>query len=211
MNNNFVFWTGIIGVTLFVIASVLGGFQFENYSHLSQFISESMAIDTPYGKLLRYFGYIPSGVLLTVFSLAAISKFPKSNLVRNGFIGLAIFYGIATIVVGIFPCDSGCNKEFIDPSISQIIHNLSGFLTYIFVPISLIMIGAGLRQFNQHLRLSGLSFVCGVICIFFNGLLMFNPESNYVGLLQRVIEATIIVWVIACAAGVNRKIEFNTE
>jgi len=62
---------------------------------------------------------------------------------KIGFCGLGIFYGIATIIVGLFPCDKGCNKELIDPSVLQVIHNLTGLLTYIFVPISIILIGVG--------------------------------------------------------------------
>ena len=141
MNKRMIFWTGIIGVTLFSVASILGGFQFDNYNPLSQYISETYAIGTPYGETIRYFGYIPSGLLLTFFAFSALRTFPKSYLIKTGFWGLGIFYGIATIIVGIFPCDKGCNRELVDPSISQLIHNLTGFLTYILVPLSIIAIG----------------------------------------------------------------------
>jgi hypothetical protein len=62
MSNTAVFWTGILGVTFFGVASVLGGFQLENYDPISQYISETYAVDTPYGKALRFFAYIPSGI-----------------------------------------------------------------------------------------------------------------------------------------------------
>ena len=138
MSNKLLFYIGILGVTFFVIASILGGFQFDDYDPISQYISETVAVDAPYGKTLRFFGFIPSGILLTIFAFEGLKKFPKSNLTKIGFWGLGVFYGIATIIVGIFPCDKGCNKELIDPSISQIIHNLTGMMTYIFVPISII-------------------------------------------------------------------------
>jgi hypothetical membrane protein len=204
MSNKLLFLTGILGVTLFVVASFLGGFQFENYDPISQYISETMAVGTPYGETLRFFGYIPSGILLTLFSFGALKKFPKSNLTKLGFWGLAIFYGIATIVVGIFPCDQGCNKEFIDPSISQIIHNLTGFLTYIFVPISLLMIGIGLRKSKNYLRLSNLGIICGLVSIVFIGLMMSDPSTNYAGLFQRIIESLFVLWIIACAIYIKR-------
>ena len=107
------------------MAYFLGGFQFDSYNPISQYISETIAIDTPYGKVLRFLGYIPSGVLLTIFSFAALKKFPTSNVTKIGYCGLGIFYGIATIIVGLFPCDKGCNKELIDPGVSQLIHNLT--------------------------------------------------------------------------------------
>ncbi len=78
MSNKLLFMIGILGVTFFSVASVLGGFQFEDYDPISQYISETMAVDTPYGKSLRIFGYIPSGILLTIFGFMGFKKFPKS-------------------------------------------------------------------------------------------------------------------------------------
>ena len=203
MSNKLLFMIGILGVTFFSVASVLGGFQFEDYNPISQYISETMAVDTPYGKSLRIFGYIPSGILLTIFAFMGFRKFPKSNLTKFGFWGLGIFYGIATIVVGIFPCDKGCNKELVDPSISQIIHNLTGLLTYTFVPISIIIIGVGLRKSKNYQRLSKIGIISGLICIVFVGLLS-DPLTNYAGLFQRIIEGIFIIWIIACSIYIKR-------
>jgi len=203
MNNKLLFFTGILGVTFFVVTSFLGGFQFDDYDPISQYISETMAVDMPYGKSLRFFGYIPSGILLTIFAFAGYKKFPKSNLTKFGFWGLGVFYGIATIIVGIFPCDKGCNKELIDPSISQLIHNLTGLLTYIFVPISIIMIGLGLRKSKKHSRLSKIGIICGLICIVFV-IFLSDPLTNYAGLYQRIIEGVFIIWIVACSIFIKR-------
>ena len=140
MNNKTTFLIGIIGVSLFVVSSVLGGFLIENYNMASQLISESYAIDTEYGIILRIFGYIPSGILITLFCFLGVKYFQPSILIKIGFYGIGIFYGLATLVVGIFPCDSGCNKALIDPSFSQLIHNFTGLLTYLFVPFLMILI-----------------------------------------------------------------------
>jgi len=199
MSRKTIFWTGILGVTLFAIASILGGFQFEDYNPMSQYISESMAVDTPYGQALRYFGYIPSGFLLTIFAFSALRKFPESNFTKIGFWGLGIFYGIATVIVGIFPCDKGCNRELVEPSISQIIHNLTGSFTYIFVPVSILMIGLGLRKYKIYSGLSNIALLCGFNSIIFIGLLLTDPLAEYAGLYQRIIEGTFIIWIISCS------------
>ena len=198
-----IFWTGIIGVLLFVIATILGGFQFDNYSHISQYISESYAIGTPYGKALRFLGYIPSGILITIFAFSAARKFPASNLIRIGFYGIGIFYGIATIISGIFPCDKGCNKEFLDPSLSQVIHNLTGLLTYLFVPLSIIILGIGLRQIKPLNQVSTFAVVCGIICCVFVAFLMNDPFSKHAGLYQRIIEGLFIGWIIVSAFNIK--------
>ncbi len=206
MSNKLLFTIGILGVTLFAVASILGGFQSESYNHVTQYISESMAIDTPYGKLLRYVGYLPAGVLLTVFSFLGYKKLPKSSLVKIGFWGVGIFYGFSTIIVGLFPCDAGCNKALIDPSISQIIHNFSGILTYLFMPTCMILIGVGLLKFKKYRTLSLLGILSGLLSFIFIGLLS-DPSTNYAGLFQRVIEVTFIIWIIACAIYIKRGIE----
>ena len=204
MSNKLIFWTGLLGVTFFIVASLLGGFQFDNYNPISQLISETMAIGTPYGKALRFLGYIPSGVLLTLFSFASFKKFPESKLAKIGFFGIGIFYGIATIIVGLFPCDKGCNKEFIDPSISQIIHILTGLLTYIFVPISIIVIGVGLRKLKKYHKLSKIAFFCGLISIVFVGFFLSDSAPNFAGLFQRIIEGTFVIWIISCSLFIKR-------
>jgi hypothetical protein len=204
MSNRSLFIIGILGVSLFVIASVLGGFQFDDYDPIAQYISETMAVGTTHGEKLRFLGYIPSGILLTLFSFLAIKKFPKSTLIQIGFIGLAVFYGMATIVVGIFPCDQGCNKELINPSISQLIHNITGMLTYLFVPISIILISIGLIKTKHYLNLSKIGISCGLISIAFIWLMISQPLSNYVGLFQRIIESLFVIWIIGCAIVIKK-------
>jgi hypothetical protein len=199
MNRKWIFWTGSIGVALFIITTILAGLQFSDYSHISQFISESYAIDTPYGVPLRFLGFLPSGVLLTAFAFFAIPHFNKSTSIKLGFWGLGIFYGIATILVSIFPCDKGCNKELIDPSISQLIHNLTGLLTYLFVPLSLVLIGWGMRQDPKLKSIAYTAIGAGLICWLFIGILLSNPLTEYAGLFQRCIEGTILAWIGWCS------------
>lgn len=199
MNKTTTFWLGIIGAILFIIPSVLGGFQFENYSHISQFISESYAFGTPYGVYMRFLGYVPSGILILLFAFSAWKLLPKSSLLKIGLIGFGIFYGIGTIIVGVFPCDTGCNKEFINPSVSQIIHNFSGALTYLFVPACLILIGISSRKWSNGKSISTISVFCGIMAFVFSMLLSSNPTGNYIGLFQRITEGFILFWLINIA------------
>lgn len=199
MNNKTTFWLGILGTIFFIVPSILGGFQFENYSHISQFISESYASGTPYGIYLRVFGFIPSGVLIALFALAALRLLPKSILLKLGLISFGLFYGLATIIVSIFPCDIGCNKAFINPSLSQIIHNFFGALTYIIVPFSLILIGISARKWKDGTSIMYISFICAAIAFAGTALLTNNPTGAFIGLFQRITESAILFWVISFA------------
>ena len=198
MNNKSTFLIGIVGVSLFVVSSILGGFLIENYNELRQYISESYAIDTEYGKILRIFGYIPSGILITLFCFLGVKHFQPTKLINIGFYGIGIFYGLATLIVGIFPCDSGCNKELIDPSFSQLTHNFTGLLTYLFVPFFMILIGLGLKK-STYYSFSVQSILLGIISFLLVCVLGSDLISEYVGLYQRMIELVFILWIIFCA------------
>ena len=204
MRNKLIFFIGILGVSLFVASSIIGGFLIENYSVTGQYISESYAINTEYGIYLRTFGYIPSGILIAIFSFLGFRNFQPSKLTKIGFYGLGVFYGIATIIVGIFPCDSGCNKEFIDPSISQLIHNLIGLLTYVFVPVSIVLIGIGLKQLPNYSRLSIQAIALGILSTVFVYVLFSNPNSEYIGFYQRIVEAAFSIWIVICAVAIKK-------
>jgi len=192
-------WFGLLGVLFFISAAFLGGQQFSNYSHISQLISESYAIGTPYGLQLRYLGFLPSGIFITAFAFYAARALPKSAFAKFGFAGLGIFYGIATIIVSLFPCDRGCDKELVDPSISQLIHNLTGLLTYIIVPICLLILGIIARKWTNGKYVSYLGIACGLTAILFVAILSSDLNSKVVGLYQRIIEGAILVWIVVCS------------
>jgi hypothetical protein len=199
MSNKSIFFIGVLGVSLLAASFILGGLLIENYDIVSQFISESYAIDTEYGLLLRILGYIPSSILITLFCFLAVKYFQPTILIKIGFYGIGIFYGVASLVTGIFPCDSGCNKELINPSFSQLTHNFAALLMYVFVPINIIITGIGLKRLANYNRLSIIAITSGIISILFVYLLFSDITSEFLGLYQRIIESVFIVWILTCA------------
>lgn len=203
MNKTITYWFGILGVLFFIISAILGGFQFDDYSHIGQFISESYATGTPNGEELRYFGYIPSGIFLMGFAFAAPKFLQKSKSLKTVFILFGIFYGFGTIITSIFPCDDRCNPEFINPTLSQIIHNISGALTYLIVPLLIILIGVNAKSWANKTYASS-TLICGVIAFVFAGVLMASPKGDFIGLFQRLVEGSILLWVLTTAFYVKK-------
>lgn len=189
----------------------MAGFIAENYNPILQLISEAMSEDRAYSKQIRYFGYIPSGILLMIFALAAPINMPASKQIRLSFYGIALFYGLATILVGIFPCEAGCNKEMINPGIAQIIHDLSGLFTYIGMPLCILLIGLGLKHANTRAFLSRVSILLGISSAFFILILFANPLSPYTGLIQRIIEAIFVLWIVGCAISIKNHKNRNSD
>lgn len=207
MNSTKASWFGFSGVFFFVVSTILAGLQFSNYSHISQLISESYAIGTPYGVYLRYLGFFPSGIFFAAFAFFAIRALPKSIFTKIALLGIGIFYGLATIAVSIFPCDKGCDKELVDPSTAQLIHNLTGLLTYTVVPACLLILGLAARKWTNGKTMSYVGIACGLTAIIFVGILSADLHSKFAGLYQRIIEGAILVWIATCSFYLKAKIK----
>lgn len=198
MKRTIVFSCGILGAILFITASILGGLQIEGYSFISQYISESYAAGLPNTSYLRYM-YVVSGLLLGLFAFIGSSVLPASKAAKTGFVLFGIFYGLGTLTTGFFPCDIGCNPDAEDATLSQFIHNTVGFLVYSIVPLSLIGIGMAARKWKGTLNISSYSLVCGLVSLVAVVVLFGDPTGPLIGLYQRIIEGSILVWVLRTA------------
>ena len=203
MNNKTVSNLGFIGVSLLIFTLIFGGLLIENYDITNQFISESYAIDTKYGFFLRLLGYIPSGIIIALFCFLGKKYLDSKLVVKIGFYGIGIFYGLGTTFTGIFPCDSGCNKELLNLSSSQIIHNIAALLMYLFVPFLIILIGLAIRK-TRH-RFSIQSTMLGLFSLIFVYLFGSELLGEYVGLYQRIIEIIFALWIILCSVEIKKR------
>ena len=199
MNARIAAWFGISGALLFIATTIAAAMLLPGYSHVSQLISESYAIDTVYGLQLRFLGFIPAGICIALFAFFAIRHLPKNVLTMAGFSGIGILYGLGTVVVGFFPCDAGCNKEFIDPSLSQFIHNLTGIVTYLVVPVSLLLVAVAALKWTNAKPVVFTGIISGIIAIIFVGILSGDMNTEFTGLYQRIIEGSILVFIITCS------------
>ena len=195
---------GLFGPLLFVTASIVGGLLIPGYDPIAQFISESYAMDTQHGVALRFFGFLPSGLLIAVFAWCATRCVPPSRQARIGFAGIGIFYGLGTVTTVFFPCDAGCNKELIDPSAAQLIHNLSGLLTYLTVPVALLLLGMAARTWPHGARISRMALVLGALALVSAWMFLADPGSPVAGAIQRIAEGCILLWIVACAWHIGR-------
>ena len=195
MKKQFSFWSGIFGAFLFTVASILGGLGIEGYNPINQYISESYATGMPNAVIWQYF-FIISGIFLFFFGIVTAKCFPKRSSIRVWFFIFAVFYGIGTLLTGIFPCDIGCVMDPENPSLSQFIHNTAGTFTYTVVPFCILFLSYAFGKLKGAKKLSIFSIICGTLSLLFVVLLFNDPEGPYKGLFQRVIEASILSWII---------------
>ncbi|MCL9805898.1 DUF998 domain-containing protein [Flavobacterium amniphilum] len=193
------FLTGITGALLFVLTTVIAGIQYPGYDYSSQFISELYAVGAPDADFIRHFLYIPSGFLLFLFSVFSLKETDKSALSTLGFLGVGVGYGLGTVICGFFNCDAGCNPDFVNPSVSQLIHNLTGFFTYLMVPPSIALVAIASRKWKNAASFSNSGFILAALSFCFFILLNADLQSPYKGVIQRIIEGSILLWIILCS------------
>ena len=194
---------GVLGTLFFIVSSILGGLWIEGYSFMGQYISESFATGVRNAAYLRYM-YIISGILLLIFSLTVPTFFPKSKGIKIGFLVFGLFYGLGNVIVALFPCDAGCPMDIQDSSFAQVLHNMSAFLTYSIVPFSLMYIGFSTKKNLKEKIYSNISILAGILALVFVVFLFGNPQGPYIGLFQRIIEGSILSWVIYTAFYIQR-------
>jgi hypothetical protein len=202
---------GISGVALFVIAAISGALLIPGFSQVSQFLSESYAIDTKYGLYLRLLGYIPSGILILLFCFGAVKYVSKTKATTIVLRGIGLFYGGGTILTGIFPCDAGCNKEMIDPSVAQLIHSISGLFTYVAVPFFVIMLGFASLNWKGINKTGKLILFCGFVSLVFAVVFFSQLNSPYGGLFQRILEGSILLAILLTALHLKKQKLFSAN
>jgi len=80
---------GSIVVVFFLVA--LAGAYTPGYNHTSQYISELGAFGAQHELWVRYFGFVPAGVLLLLFCGMAFAVLNRSVALVLGLLGLALF------------------------------------------------------------------------------------------------------------------------
>ncbi len=184
--------SGLLGVACVVVLTIAGGWAWPGYDHTTQFISELGATGAPHAAVINFGGFVPAGILLSVFAVLAWHALPRSSYATIGAIGLVLF-AVGYLAAAAFPCDFGCRPA--EPSASQALHNLFGLAGYLFAPMTLFMLGLGARHWRGGVWLSRLGRIAAVPALL--GLMFL--ESSYSGAAQRVLEASVLAWVVACA------------
>lgn len=183
-----------IALLFVVVLTLLGGAFYPDYSHSSQFISELGARQAPHEQLVRWGGFLPAGVFMLVFVLAAFKVLPRSVPSTLGLSGIAV-YALGYVAAAFYPCDPGCRPAA--PSISQLIHNIVGLAGYLLAPLSLAALAWSARRWPGGRSLAAAGFVAATSALL--GLMtMLSPEFSYVGLSQRLLELSVLVWIVMC-------------
>lgn len=194
MNGKLAMITAVLGAAWLVAMVLIGGASWDGYDHVAQYISELGANGAPYGWHVSWLGFLPIGLLICAFAYFAWAAAPRSVLSTLGFVGVFLF-SIGYVGSAFFPCDFGCRPD--TPSFSQVMHELVGLAGYLLAPLTLLLLGIAAWKWPDAAWLSILAFITAAGALVGLGGLM-DPTSPQVGLYQRVLEASMLSWVVAC-------------
>lgn len=186
---------GLLGAAWVVGLTIIGGAATPGYEHSTQFISELGAKGAPHAAEVNLLGFLPAGIFMMLFAVAAWAALPKSFASAIGFIGIFLFalgYGGAAF----FSCDAGCSME--NPSPEQVMHTTFGLAGYLTAPLAMLALSRAATRWSGTGFLSAL----GVISAIGAGggfVAMLAPDSDYTGIAQRVLEGSVLLWVVACS------------
>lgn len=190
-NFKFLALGGVIGPILFTVTTLICAGLRPGYSHIHHFISELGATGTPDAALMNWFGFIPSGILISSFGLSLTLLLPKKILARAGSV-LVMLFGLGMTIVGFFSCDEGCPR---DGSLENNIHDQISGPVFLCAIIGILLLGIAFRRLPYWKKLWLYSIISAILSIVFLILLINSLEAyKNTGLWQRLLLFTIFLW-----------------
>lgn len=185
---------GVVSPLIFILLVIVGGLQYDGYSHIAQAISELGATDSPV-RTLQTLNFFIIGISLVVFFLGFHYRFPGSSNLTTG---LLLYFALAAGVGnGVFPCDPGCDMV----TTSGTLHNLTGLTGFIALSVGTILIGRRMRKFEGWSRFASYSQVTGFLILAFGVFWIVVGKitgimPEYQGLLQRLMVLSFLQWFL---------------
>lgn len=181
----------VAGLGILLTAVVWGGSAYPGYDHARQFMSELGATGAPTGPMVSNWGFVPNGVLITVFCLLAAWILRRSALAVVACLMLAL-NGAGMTGAGVYPCDFECSRS--DPSPAALLHDLFGGLGYLCAIVGVGLAALWARRSNAPwLAPIGL----GALIVSVVGFSAVIAEVELAGLFQRAMEMALAVFMLA--------------
>jgi hypothetical membrane protein len=200
---------GILAPILWASAIIFCGQLRPQYSHLTQYISELGERGSSTEFIIRYAGFVPTGLMHLAFAAFLYVAFKGSRLASIAAILLAI-NGVARIGAGIFPCEAGCAGPRI--LLSQKLHSLFSGVGFFALIGSSILWGILLKRYRRLSHLSVYSIASGISGFISLLLMLWNAElKTGTGLYERLSTGVLSLWVFVFAVRLWRLRAYNVN
>ena len=181
---------GIAAPTAFVTAWLVGGLQAEDYSALSDAISDLAREGEPTRPLMTA-GMVAFGVLLPVWA-PVLGRRLESTSVRNA----AVVAGVATLAVALLPLTREGDQT------QDTLHAVAAGTGYLAMAATPVLAAAPLRRLGHERAAAASVVVSAISAAALVGTILFDDRS---GGLQRLGLTVVDAWHVAAAAWVLRR------
>lgn len=192
---------GLLAPLLWAAVIFLAGEMRPGFDHFSQYISELGERGSNTQTLMRYGGFVATGLLHLGFAAALsaiLSRDAGSPRLGRLVAALIVLNGLGRIGAGLFACEPGCAAPEV---LSQRLHHLAASLAF-FALIAATLLAAPLFRRAPALRpLGAYSLASGLAAIVFLGLMPTGAAPHvYAGLYERLASGVLSLWIFITAA-----------
>lgn len=193
---------GLLAPILWASAIAVCGSMRPGYSHLTQYISELGERGSSTEFIMRYAGFVPTGLMHVAFAAFLYAAFKGSRLAAFA-AALVAINGLARVGAGMFPCETGCEGAGL---ISQRLHNLSATIGFFALIGATVIWGILLRRYEQLRVLSFYSIGSGILGLVFLVLMSTSTGSRAgTGLYECLASGVLSLWILVFAAALWRR------
>lgn len=188
---------GLSGPALWALAIVVCGSLRPGFSHYRQYISELGERGSSTEILMRWGGFVPSGLMYIAFAGAMYALFRPIPLARIAALLVGI-NGLARIGAGLFACEPGCEAPM---ALAQRLHSASATAGFLAMIAAVILWSFPFRRLPETRGLAVYSLLSGLLGLLFLGLMVGSEATRAgTGLYERLASGVLSLWVFVVAA-----------
>ncbi len=181
---------GIAYPIVFATLVTVAGFFYQDYSHVTQAISELGGVEAQY-PVLQNVNFAVIGLLLIAFATGLHRGLGAANL-GPVFIGV---FGVVSVLHSVLPCDPGCEFQ----TLTGTLHNVTGIGGFLSAIAGIFLVSRNLNADRQWSSLYRFSWMAGVVVlaslVLWIGVAKAGDVGSLNGVLQRVFILSWFVWV----------------
>lgn len=189
--------SGMLAPALWAGAIAYCGALRPGFSHYHQYISELGERGSSTELIMRYAGFVPTGLMHIGFAAMLAATFRGQRAAMLGALLIAV-NGAARIAAGMFPCEPGCASPHV--LLSQQIHSHAatvGFLAFI---VATWVWGWWFRRDPRFRGLSRYSLLTGAVALLFAVLTTTSDATRAgTGLYERLSSGLLSLWLLVFA------------
>lgn len=182
----------LFGPLIFTAVVVLASLLREDYSHVTQFVSELGATSSSRAGLMNYLGFVPGGLGLVAFGIA-LGRRPSKSRTTRAATSLLVFFGAGVAASGIISCDPGCPQG--GGSRENFVHDKIGPVSFLCAIVATGLLGLSFRREPGRRGFSVYSVSTSLVAFCFLILLAGSLETRALtGFWQRLLVAALFSW-----------------